>query len=520
MCAYSPVYVLTTAIALCFSPVATQIRGQGLADLLEKDDSEGSAKPIAKAAPGTSDTAVETAAEREGTVGITAQARRDAAARVREVFAKQVSQAKTPAQKAAVAKQMIRLVPEATEPAEAYVLLETAISLSVDGQDPITMDEAITLLTRMFDVDLQSQRRDALITMCKKAPLDSLAAVVDALVAEGSRLAKAGRTDVAKEATKAAATAARRLRDPARQKKIAELLQQITEQEKAHAAIQPLLDRLAKNPRDGQALLELGKYRCFEEGNWTDGLKFLAECPEPVLAKAARLDLAVDGSPAAHREVADLWFALHEKESIKAANGPLERAKFHYERAMGAATGLARAQILKRLDEIAKSEGGADNWIIVFRSDDPSIWNTKTEEGFLRFATPLEALPPTVRYVRIRRPNGDAVILPIKKQQLGEDAFGPRYGWRGAGSTVANDLVLGISDERQKIGQAETGKVIIGYKPDRSMTTGWGFGHKHNHRTQTSMAWNGQTVQPEPLEISVLARELTPRERRQSNLLE
>jgi hypothetical protein len=62
--------------------------------------------------------------------------------------------------------------------------------------------------------------------------------------------------------------------------------------------------------------------------------------------------------------------------------------------------------------------------------------------------------------------------------------------------------------------------MIIGYKLDRSMTTGWGFGHKFKSGTQTSMAWNGQTVPREPLEISVLARELSPKERRKANLLQ
>jgi hypothetical protein len=415
---------------------------------------------------------------------------------------------------------MIQLVPEASEPAEAYVLLEMAVSLAVDGQDPATMDEVVALMRKMFGVDLAIQRRDALITMAKKAPIDSLAAVIDRLIAEGGHAAATGPFDAAKEAAKAAVTAARRLKDPPRQKMAAELLQELNEQEKAQAAIQPLLDRLTANPHDGQALLELGKHRCYEEGNWAVGLKLLAQSEDSVLAETARLDLAVDGSPAAHAKVADHWFALHEKESAKGPTGPLERAKFHYERAMGESTGLTRAQIVKRLDEITKLEGGADNWIVLFRSNNPALWNTKTDEGFLKFARPIETAPATVRYVRIRRPNGEAVVMPINKQQLGEDAYGPRYGWRGSGTTLSKDTFLGICDESQKLGQTDVGKMVIGYKLDRSMTTGWGFGHKFKSGSQTSMAWYGETVPRESLEISVLARELTAKERRQAKVLQ
>ena len=512
--------LLAITIGFCPTLVPLLARAQGLADLLEKGESAPPSRPEGSASPDEGSAAVGSLNRQQGVATVTNEQRRAAGERVREVFARDVSQAKTPAQKASVAKAMIQLVPEASEPAEAYVLLETAVGLAVDGQDPVTMDNAVGLLKKMFGVDFGLQRRDALIAMSKKAPLDALASVVDTLIDDGSEAADAGRLDIAKSIAKAAAVGARRLRDPTRQKLVTELLQRLSEQEKTAAAIQPLLDRLAANPKDGQALLELGEHRCYEEGNWTVGLKLLAGCTDSALAEVARLDLAVDGSPAEHEKVADLWFAVHEKEGTKGPTGPLERAKFHYEQAIGEATGLTRAQLLKRLDEITTLEGGQDTWIVVFRSNDPAIWNTKTDEGFLRFAVPLEAVPPSIRYVRIRRPNGDAVAIPINKQQLGEDAYGPRYGWRGAGTKLAKDTFLGICDEQQKLTQTDIGKMFIGYKLDRSMTTGWGFGHKFKSGTQTSMAWNGQTVPREPLEISVLARELSPKERRKANLLQ
>jgi len=434
---------------------------------------------------------------------------------VGDVFESETAQAKTPAQKVSLAKTMIQIASEASEPAEAYVLLEKAVALAIDGHDPFTLDEGIAALKKRFGVDLVGQRQESLIRMAKKAPLESLGVVIDKLVAEAESAAAAGLIKDATDTAKAAAGGARRLRDSVRQKATTELLQQLKELEKVQATIQPLIDRLAANPRDAEALLEVGKHRCYAEGNWQAGLKLLAQCSDPAIAQAAKADLASDASAAGHAKVADLWFAINAAESGRGPSGPSERARYHYELAASKATGLDRARIMKRLEEIAKLEGGADNWMVIFRSNDPSIWNTKTEEGFLRFALPLDSVPPTVRYARIRRPNGESVVLPITKQQLGEDVPNSRYGWRGAGKTLLKDPFLGIRDAQKPIAQPDYGKVTLG-----SGFSGWGFGHKIKSGNQTSMAWNGETIPREPLEISVLTRELTPKERRQAQILD
>jgi hypothetical protein len=508
---------LLAFVALLLSGVMnTNAVGQGLADLLEKEDTAAGQRPVAPAIENRAATGGKPTAAGPS---ITNEQKRKASARVRDVFAKDIAQARTPPQKALLGKAMIELVPETTEPAEALVLLEMGMSFAIDGNDPSTMDTAITLTKAMFGIALTEQRREALIAMSKKATLQELDGICDALVAESGRAADAGLIDAAKEAAKAAATSARRLRDPVRQKKMVELLDQLKEQEKAQAAIQPLLDRLAANPRDSEALLQLGRHRCFEEGNWKAGLELLAQGSDVELAAAARADLAVNGSPESHVKAGDLWFAVHEKQNEKGPSGPSERAKFHYESGLGEANGLTRAKILKRLDDFTKLEGGADTWVVIFRATDPSIWNTKTDEGFLRFAVPLSAVPPTVRFVRIRKPNGDGVVLPITKQQLGSDERGARYGWRGAGKKVLDDTFLGVWDISHKFSPETYGKVFIG-SAEGLVCSGWGFGHKIKSGAKTSMAWNGETVPREPLEISVLCREMTAKERRQARILD
>jgi len=508
-------FAVFTAVCANF----TIANAQGLADLLDKDELDAASRPVAAAKLDAGNDERARSNGQKGGMSIAAEERRAAATRVRDIFSGDVRQAKTPGQKAAIAKSMTQLASEATNSAEALVLLESAFSLAIDAQDASTMDAAAALLAEMFGLDLTEQRRGALITMCKKAATEDLEPIIDALVSEAQEAAEAGFFEIAQEVSKAAAVAARRLRDQTRQKTTAELLQRVKEMEKMQASIQPLIDRLKKNPRDEQALVELGQYRCYEEGNWEAGLQLLANCSDAALAKAARTDLAVDGSATSHAKAGDMWFALNAEQATKGPRGPSERAKYHYERAMTNATGLARAQILKRLDEITKLEGGADSWIVIFRSDDPSIWNTKVEDGFLRFSLPLNEVPATVRYVRIRRPNGNSIVFPMTKQQLATDVYGARYGWRGGSSRLLNDTFLGVCDLSKIVSKNDVGKVFVGNK-EGVMFSGWGFGHKFKSGKQTSIAWNGATIPRELLEISVLCRELSAKERQQAKILQ
>jgi hypothetical protein len=441
-----------------------------------------------------------------------------ASARVRDIFGTEAAAAKTPQQKATLAQTMLSLAQETEDPAEAYVLLDSSRKMATDAKDARTMDRAIKALHSRYRLNLGKERREALLAMAKTAPLDGLGFVVDALVTDAESLKQAGRLDDATDLAKAAVAAARRGRDAAQQKQTTSLLDDLKARSRDQAVIQPALDKLAQNPRDPQAALEVGKHRCFVEGNWDAGLPLLVISSDRTLAQLAQADLNGDESSASHTNLGDAWFVYHEKLGSKQFTGAASRSRYHYEQALPDAAGLDRARIAKKLEALAAAEGPArGGWTVVFRSADPSIWNTDTNTGYVNFAVKLDSLPPTVRYVRIRRANGEAVVLPITKQELSKDVYGSQYGWVGSGQKPYSDVQLGICTTSKAI-TLRPGDIIIGRKGG-AFYSGWGFGHAYQSG-QKKVGWNGMAMPAEVLEISVLQRELTAKEKTDCNLLQ
>jgi hypothetical protein len=508
---------VTTSLALA----RAQSPGGGLADLLEqaggalngttqRESATGGSPQSSRAAAAPRPTARDGAPSREQILA--------ASRRVRDVFAADVAAAKTPQQKSTLAQTMLSLAQDTQDDAECYVLLDGSRKIAVDAKDARTMDRAIQMLQVRFRLNLAKDRREALLGLAKTSPLDGLGYVVDALIADAEKLKQADRLDDATEVAKAAAAAVRRGKDPAKQRQVTGLLDDLKNRAKEQAVIQPWLDRLASNPNDAEATLELGKHRCFVEENWQVGLPLLAKSRDRALAKLAAIDLECGDAWEAHVKAADGWYAYHESLGSKQITAAASRARHHYEQALANAAGLDRAKISKRLEALAAMEGGGGGtWTVVFRSTDPAIWNTNTNNGFTNFAVPIDSLSENVRYVRIRRSNGEAVVMPIKKQQLTKEFYGPQYGWCGAGQRMKSDVLLGICDTTKKL-VGTPGQIKIGIT-NAATFSGWGFGHAHQGG-RTNMAWNGVPTPMEVLEISVLDRDLNAKEQRQLTLLQ
>src|SRR5207237_1308559 len=78
--------------------------------------------------------------------------------------------------------------------------------------------------------------------------------------------------------------------------------------------------------------------------------------------------------------------------------------------------------------------GKADRWTVLFRSDDPAVWDTSSQGD--RFAIPLNRAPTVIHYVRLRRlDNGETLILPLTRRQLDGCEYPEpphNYGWNGS----------------------------------------------------------------------------------------
>jgi len=354
---------------------------------------------------------------------------RRAAERVKAVFANDLREASTPEQKAEAARSMLRIAADTVHPAEKYALLELCQRLAVDGRDVNTFTAALKSTEDTFGIDTTKLKVEGLLVFTKTAPRPELAPVIDVVLSAAEARREKGDIDTAMELVKAGALAARRLGNPAVQRKTTELIRELRDQLEEQARIEPMLERLKQDPRDVEAAFEVGKYRCFVEGSWESGLPLLARAADPLWAAAAKLDLQPSKSSAALVRTGDAWARVHEAQRSREPTPASLRARDCYQKALGEATGLDRAGIMKKLDALGEAEGGATgNWFVVFRSDNPTDWNKKMNEGFQRYAVPLSEAPSPVRYIRIRRMNGESVVLPANGLKLAVDGVAGNTG--------------------------------------------------------------------------------------------
>ena len=136
---------------------------------------------------------------------------------------------------------------------------------------------------------------------------------------------------------------------------IAERVKSIQQTVRQLQAIQAVREKLKTSPDDPVACLAIGRWRCFHDGAWSDGLKFLAKGSDRALKSLAADDMASQAArdrPARLR--GDAWWDAADKAAGDDKPGMLRRAKYWYSEALPGLTGLLQAKVEKRLDVLAK----------------------------------------------------------------------------------------------------------------------------------------------------------------------
>jgi hypothetical protein len=156
-------------------------------------------------------------------------------------------------------------------------------------------------------------------------------------------------------------------------------------------------------------------------------------------------------------------------------------------------------------------------WKVLFRSDDPTDWDTETRGG--AFAEPLFRAPPRIKYLRLTRVDtGQAIIIGMSRGGLknirppiNEHGEGAVW-WSGGGKLEWKGRHLGVVEGDRHPYPCPRGKVAIA-------TKGWdcwfgsGFGHKTFVNDGQYFAWRGQEIKRTAFEIAVTAAKLTDAER-------
>ena len=203
----------------------------------------------------------------------------------------------------------------------------------------------------------------------------------------------------------------------------------------------------------------------------------------------------------------------------------LLRAKSYYDRALAPVSkadrkvvpkasrnGLGEADrqaVLAAKEKItAELHGGKKpEWIVIFRSDDPAVWNTDRSTGTLSYAVPLGKIGGPVRYLRLtRQDTGQFVIVPMKAINLCKTIGCTRtYGWQGTKSPVTGGgYRFGIYCVTPATSRSQTVSIMYTY-------WGWGFGYSRTTKKMVR-AWAGRPIPKTAFKIDVTNGDLTPEE--------
>jgi WD40 repeat protein len=259
---------------------------------------------------------------------------------------------KQPGEKKTLAQKLITLADGTTDdPAARYVMLRDARDLAAEVGDPQLAAQAIDALAKWYEIDPAAAKLAALEKILSASSSTTTLKAVNELAAAGADAAfDADDYAGAARLAQAAATAARKGGlGPAAIEDADFRLAHLKKTRDAFDAAQPALERLKAAPDDPDANLVVGKFRCFVQGRWADGVKLLAKGSGAPLKQVAELELAAPPAGPADVKVADAWWDFAQAAPDVERRAAEARARYWYVRAVPGLMGLARAKVEGRL---------------------------------------------------------------------------------------------------------------------------------------------------------------------------
>ncbi len=278
----------------------------------------------------------------------------------KEVYGEAWTAAKAPGQKRELAQKLLHGADESeNDPTSRYILLKLARDAATQATDGLLAFEAIDKMAEQFQVDDVQMKMNVLTAFSKRAKSaadhksigDQAAGLIDGAIASDN-------VDLAVKLCDLALPEARAARDPDLLREVKSRSEQCRVLAKACLEMKEAAAVLDKKPDDALANLTVGKYYCFQIGNWEKGLPMLALGQDQTLKAVAAQEIAGVTKSDEQVKVGDAWWNLGEKEQGKVQLNLRGRANYWYQQALPQLSGLAKAKLEKRIKEYeAASEG-------------------------------------------------------------------------------------------------------------------------------------------------------------------
>jgi hypothetical protein len=157
---------------------------------------------------------------------------------------------------------------------------------------------------------------------------------------------------------------------------------------------------------------------------------------------------------------------------------------------------------------LGKQSEAPPDWdeLLLFRSNDPSIWNQSVDGGEDHLSRSLTQVPANTAFLRLRRVDtGEGIVIPIETRGLTGEGGAHSSGFNGTLEEFYGARHLGIFHEG--LPQEVETRFAFG---------GWGFGHRVNGEATQAVGWAGQEISGDTvIEITVFPRlpEIPPGDR-------
>jgi hypothetical protein len=432
---------------------------------------------------------------------------------IRVIFEDDAARARTAKDKSSLASQIFEKREIASNSAEKYALLTASLNFAAKGEDVVLFLKITDEVSREYAVDRISLVAPRIGDLSGPVNPNTWPAISERLQSLTQDCVEDGRFDEANQITNAFAALAKRAKDSRAVNAATTLRKGVADKKKAFEKASELSAAANAPGADLKKITEYGRFLCFNQRAWVKGLPYLARGEDASLSELARNEIR--GSSADQRvAVAEAWASYAEKAPPTDRQAARDHAVEILTAILPSLDGLAKIRVEKLVDDVLMASNGSGKemgaWTVVFRSADPKIWNTDSPNDAQNYAVPLAGLPANVKFLRIKRANGSAIILPITKNSLDKSALTGRYRFQGAKIVSYSATLLGIVDATAEV-IGKQGQVAVGVAPES--LSGWGFGVVILSGAQ-GVCWHGKPISMEPLEIAVLTRGLTPEERK------
>jgi formylglycine-generating enzyme required for sulfatase activity len=275
----------------------------------------------------------------------------------REIYGARFQQAKTSAQKLALAKEMLDTAAKMPDgSADQYALLRIAGDIAAGAGEAPTALLAAERLAARFDVPAATVKAEALLAAAPRASTSSQQkAMAEAAAKIVDELATADEYEKARALCEVARGCARTGRQNTLLKDLTSRAEAIKQRAAAFQEYRAALAVLETSPKDAAANLSAGRYLCVVKGDWDRGLAMLGLGSDAELQTLALKD--VQGSTSVQDEVAlgDAWWSLADSKTGPEKDALRLRAGAWYNQAKPQlAAGLLQVKVVKRLEELSK----------------------------------------------------------------------------------------------------------------------------------------------------------------------